>query len=122
MVLVASSQQLAQDIAHYSITFNYPIVHTSLDIKGSNFEFVLHDDTMARPACAIMENGFEGNEQHAVRLIGHFGERDAGKGPKSVKIIGDLKLHKNDVTPNKEVSAKGLKMESSAGGNQWVEG
>lgn len=113
------------------ITFNYPVVQgpikdadgnevESLNINGDNFIITLSDGTLTRPKCAILDPANEGNEQHTVALIGHFGGRDEGQWPTQIRVVGGLKL--NNIDTQKYIKAAGLKLDFATGGTEWEMG
>lgn len=102
------------------VTFNYPVIQDSLDVNGDNFIITLADGTFVRPKCAILDPANEGNEQHTVALIGHFGGRNEGQWPNQIRIVGDLKLRNIDSQEN--IKAAGLKLDRATGGTEWSMG
>ena len=77
------------------VTFNFPVIYDTLDVNGDDFVITLADGSFTRPKCAILDPASEGNEMHTVALIGHFGGREAGQWPESIRIATDLKLYDN---------------------------
>lgn len=48
------------------VTFNFPIVQSSMVITGTDFTVTKSDDTKVVPLCAFLDPSQEGNEGHQV--------------------------------------------------------
>ena len=101
-------------------TFNFPVEYDSLDIHGADFVVERGDGSFTRPVCAFLDPAAEANELHTVTLLGHFGGRSENQWPRSISVVGDLKLYNNEA--HKVISAKGLQLKRSDGGDGWVVG
>lgn len=99
-------------------TFNFPVVHDTLDIHGGQFLVWRADGTPINPVCAFVDPANEPNEGHTVTLIGHFGGRTEKEWPVSIQVVSEkLKLYNN--VSRKYESAAGLKLERATGGTKW---
>ena len=105
------------------LVFSFPVLPSSLDADGSDFEVTLSDGTTVTPQIAGLMPNLEHNERQTVVIMGDFGNRttpgNAGaKYPISVAIV-------NDGTPlqmigrSGAVDAVGLSIDSS---NSYVAG
>ena len=105
------------------LVFSFPVLPSSLDANGSDFEVTLNDGTTVTPQIAGLLPNLEHNERQTVVIIGNFGNRitpgrPGARYPISVAIV-------NDGTPlqmigrSGPVNAVGLSIDSS---NSYVEG
>lgn len=82
-------------------TFNYPVLSSTLNKDGSDFEIIRADGTKTKPLCAFLVPADENNEGHTAALIGEFGGREKGTWPKSIEVVSDT-LYLADITNNLE--------------------
>ena len=87
------------------LVFSYPVLPTTLDPDGSDFEVVLNDGSIAAPVVASLAPNLEHNERQTILLIGDFGNRiepgsNDSRYPVSVRVV-------NDNTPLQLLSAQG---------------
>ena len=87
------------------LVFSYPVLPTTLDPDGSDFEVVLSDGSIVAPLVASLAPNLEHNERQTVLLIGDFGNRiepgsNDSRYPVSVRVV-------NDNTPLQLLSAQG---------------
>ena len=87
------------------LVFSYPVLPTTLDSDGSDFEVVLNDGSVEAPVLAGLLPNLEHNERQTVVIVGDFGNRIkpgviGSRYPVSVRIV-------NDNTPLQMLSAKG---------------
>jgi hypothetical protein len=54
--------QLPRPYDAMPVTFNYPVIYSTLDVNGDNFIITKSDGTFTRPKCAILDPAGEGNE------------------------------------------------------------
>ena len=105
------------------LVFSFPVLPSSLDADGSDFEVTLSDGTTVTPQIAGLLPNLEYNERQTVVIDGDFGNRitpgsPGAKYPISVAIV-------NDGTPlqmigrSGPVNAVGLSIDSS---NSYVAG
>ncbi|WP_114993186.1 DUF4114 domain-containing protein [Synechococcus sp. UW179A] len=105
------------------LVFSFPVLPSSLDADGSDFEVTLSDGTTVTPQIAGLLPNLEYNERQTVVIDGDFGNRitpgsPGARYPISVAIV-------NDGTPlqmigrSGPVSAVGLSIDSS---NSYVAG
>ena len=105
------------------LVFSYPVLPTTLDGDGSDFEITLNDGSIVSPALAGFMPNLEYNERQTIVVAGDFGNRltpesEGARYPVSVRIV-------NDGTPLQMLSAKGpvfateLSIDSS---NSYVQG
>lgn len=101
------------------ISFNYPVVYSSLDYS----DFVVETSTGEKvtPDCAMLTPADESNEGLTVALAGYFGGRTAGTWPKSVSVISNLLLVdlSGSKTNPKTYDAKGLTLAITDGVRPW---
>ncbi len=99
------------------LVFSFPVLPSSLDADGSNFDVTLSDGTTVTPQIAGLLPNLEYNERQTVVIDGDFGNRitpgsPGAKYPISVAIV-------NDGTPlqmigrSGPVNAVGLSIDSS---------
>ena len=105
------------------LVFSFPVLPSSLDADGSDFEVTLNDGTTVTPQIAGLLPNLEHNERQTVVIEGDFGNRitpgsPGARYPISVAIV-------NDGTPlqmigrSGPVNAVGLSIDSS---NSYVAG
>lgn len=87
------------------LVFSYPVLPTTLNQNGSDFEVELNDGSIVKPLVAAFLPNLEHNERQTVVIIGEFGNRDLpgtpnARYPVSVRIV-------NDGTPLQMLSANG---------------
>lgn len=87
------------------LVFSYPVLPTTLDSDGSDFEVVLNDGSVVSPVLAGFLPNLEQNERQTVVIVGDFGNRLApdvsgSRFPVSVRIV-------NNTTPLQMLSAQG---------------
>lgn len=87
------------------LVFSYPVLPTTLNQNGSDFEVELNDGSIVKPLVAAFLPNLEHNERQTVLIIGEFGNRDMpgtpdARYPVSVRIV-------NDGTPLQMLSANG---------------
>ena len=87
------------------LVFSYPVLPTTLDSDGSDFEVVLNDGSVVSPVLAGFLPNLEHNERQTVVIVGDFGNRLApdvsgSRFPVSVRIV-------NNTTPLQMLSAQG---------------
>ena len=105
------------------LVFSYPVLPTTLDSDGSDFEVVLNDGSVETPVLAGFLPNLEHNERQTVVIVGDFGNRikpgvNGSRYPVSVRIV-------NDNTPLQMLSEKGpvdVVGLSVASQNPYVEG
>ena len=101
-VLTGANLQLQDTMP---LVFSYPVLPTTLDPDGSDFEVVLSDGSIVEPLVASLAPNLEHNERQTVLLIGDFGNRiepglNGSRHPVSVRVV-------NDNTPLQMLSAQG---------------
>ena len=100
------------------LVFSFPVLPSSLDADGSDFEVTLSDGTTVTPQIAGLMPNLEHNERQTVVIMGDFGNRTTpgspgARYPISVAIV-------NDGTPlqmigrSGPVNAVGLSIDSSS--------
>ena len=87
------------------LVFSYPVLPTTLNQNGSDFEIELNDGSIVKPLIAAFLPNLEHNERQTVVIIGEFGNRNLpgtpdARYPVSVRIV-------NDGTPLQMLSANG---------------
>ena len=87
------------------LVLSYPVLPTTLDADGSDFEVTLNDGSIVTPLVASLLPNLEYNERQTVVIIGDFGNRlkpeeTGARYPVSVRVV-------NDNTPLQMLSAKG---------------
>jgi len=87
------------------LVLSYPVLPTTLDRNGSDFEVTLNDGSIVTPIVAGFMPNLEHNERQTVVIIGDFGNRlqpgsEGARYPISVRIA-------NDNTPLQMLSSKG---------------
>lgn len=105
------------------LVLSYPVLPTTLDGDGSDFEVTLNDGSIVTPLVASLLPNLEYNERQTVVIIGDFGNRlqpgeTGARYPVSVRVV-------NDNTPLQMLSAKGPVNAvglSIASQNSYVEG
>ncbi len=87
------------------LAFSYPVLPTTLDGDGSDFQVTLNDGSLVSPAFAGFLPNLEYNERQTVVVGGDFGNRltpgsEGARYPVSIRIV-------NDGTPLQMLSASG---------------
>ena len=101
------------------VTFNFPVVQSTMAIKGTDFTVTTGADKKVVPLCAIIDPGQEGNEGHQVQLLGDFGGKLEAEWPKAVQVTSET-LMLNDIVAAKQISAKCLEIKADK--VAWVKG